>query len=63
MSPVIRPPDEDEDGIPFGREELMRALTTLEAVIADAPEGEGGPNWDKQGALRTIDRMREKPVR
>jgi hypothetical protein len=44
MSPVIRPPDEDEDGIPFGREELMHALTDLEAVIADAPEGEGGPN-------------------
>ncbi|WP_404953571.1 hypothetical protein [Streptomyces sp. 147326] len=66
MAPVI-PRTEDEDGIPFGREELIQAraqmlqeLNDLREVIADAPEAGGGPGWDKQSVLTRLDQL---PIR
>ncbi|WP_404953567.1 hypothetical protein [Streptomyces sp. 147326] len=57
-------PTEDEDGIPFGREEeLVQALVDLRTMIADAPEEGGGPNWDKHGALTAIEQVHLNPNR
>ncbi|WP_404962174.1 hypothetical protein [Streptomyces sp. 147326] len=53
-----RLPGGDDGGIPSEREdwdEIMLVLTDLRAVIADAPEEGGGPNWDKENVLNTLD--------
>ncbi|MER6198379.1 hypothetical protein ABT234_13560 [Streptomyces sp. NPDC001586] len=69
MAPVI-PRTEDDDGIPFEREELVQAreemvqaLVDLRALIADAPDDGGGPGWDKQSALARLDQVQGLPNR
>jgi hypothetical protein len=69
MAPVI-PRTEDDEGIPFEREELIQAreemvqiLNDLREIIADAPGEGGGPGWDKQSALTRLDEIQRPPNR